>query len=81
MERSGGGYHDFWANVFCLTVPKKIIGRLLCFRNVPVWQKLMDKTEGITFIRQRLFVSESRKKSKGSPSLSQKNSGNENVHA
>ena len=73
MEKNYGqedGYHVFPSESFCLTVPKKFVGHPSVFQKIFGMKKIMDKRTGITFFRRKFFVSQCRKNSWGTFSVS-----------
>ena len=53
----------FFVEIFCLTVPKKIVGEPFCAvgQKISVAKKFMDKRGGIKIFRRKFFVSQCRK--------------------
>ena len=77
-DKRGGGYHDFRAEFYCLTVPKNFVGETLVFKKCSGIEKFLDN-RSITIL-SKFLVSQCRKTSLGNPSVFQKVSGIEKFY-
>ena len=64
-----GGYQDFPSEIFCLTVPKKIVGEPSRVSLISGIEKFYASEGYVTIFRRNFFVSQYRNISKRNPSM------------